>query len=144
MNKKFHAAVGLYLLSFFLPVLQYAILTDEITIYGWETAVDVIMNSEYAYSISENSFIIAGQYIVMNLANPLILIVIIMTYAKSKAKRTMWMLSTLGLLSALAYLPFFFTMLFSYFSFGYYLWLISILMIYYYANDASFKRPKKA
>lgn len=142
MNKKFTAAIGLYLLSFFLPVLQYQLGTEEVSIYGWETALDVIMNSEYAYSISENPVLITGQYILMNLTNPLILAVIILTIT-GKAARLRWLLGTIAMFSAIAYMPYFFTMIFTYFSFGYYLWVISILMIYFYSNESSFKRPAK-
>ena len=141
MSKNFHIAVGLYLLSFFLPTLF--LIENEITIYGWETALDVIMNQNNSYSISENEGLITVQYIVMNLANPLILVVIIMAYTKSKSKRLMWTLGSIALLSAIIYMPFFFTMIFTYFSFGYYLWIISILLIYLYSNEGTFKRPPK-
>lgn len=144
MNMKFNMAVAVYLLSFFLPVLQYTLFTDEITIYGWETAIDVLLNQNNGYSISQNSILIIFQYVVMNLANPLILVVIIMHYAKSPKKQLKWFLGTIAMLSAVCYMPFFFTMMDTYFSFGYYTWLISIMAIYFFANESSFKKPAKS
>ena len=141
MNKKFNIAVALYILSFLLPTLFLP--ENEITIFGWETAIDVIINRNNSYSLFKNEGLIALQYIIMNLANPLILIVIIMSYSKSKSKRLMWTVGTFSLISAISYFPFFFTMLFSYFSFGYYAWIVSILLIYLYSNEGTFKRPSK-
>ncbi len=143
MKTKFNIAVAVYLLSFFLPVLQYTLFTDEITIYGWEAGIDVLLNQNNGYSISDNTILIMFQYVVMNLANPLILAVIIMHYSNSSKKQLKWLLGTLAMLSAASYMPFMFTMLYTYFSLGYYAWFISIILIYFFSNEGSFKKPAK-
>ena len=132
---------ALFITAYFLPAIQYLEGDQEIIVYGWEVAIDVMVNPSN-YLIYDNSIVLIGQFIIMNLATPLILLYIILSFGKIGSARSRWMIGTIAMLSACVYLPFFFTMIFDYFSPGYYAWLIGIFLIYYYFNNASFKRPK--
>lgn len=145
MNWKLHSAVAIFLISFALPVIEIGTLSEPQTLYGWQAALGIANMSEAFQSMNwfDSKAIMIIQLIWFNLANPLILIVIIMTYAKSKREGLKWFLGTLALLSAFSWFPYMLTMIMYYFSFGYFCWLIGILMIYFYSNGASFKRPKR-
>ncbi|MEO9533965.1 MAG: hypothetical protein ABJF27_11795 [Crocinitomicaceae bacterium] len=134
-------ALALFLVSYFLPVLQYQLDEEMIKVYGWEVALDVIVNPK-SYVIYDNAVLLVGQYILMNLATPTILLFLILGFGKIGTARTRWMIGTIAMLSACVYLPFFFTMIFDYFSIGFYAWIFGITLLYYYLNNASFKRPK--
>ena len=130
-----------FITAYFLPAIQYLEGDQEIIVYGWEVAIDVLVNPSN-YLIYDNPIVLAGQFIIMNLATPLIVVYIILSFGRIGSARSRGMLGTIAMLSACVYLPFFFTIIFDYFSPGYYAWLIGIFMIYYYLNNASFKRPK--
>lgn len=132
---------ALFITAYFLPAIQYLEGDQEIIVYGWEVAIDVLVNPSN-YLVYDNPIVLVGQFIIMNLATPLILVYIILSFGKIGSARSRWMIGTIAMLSACVYLPFFFTMIFDYFSPGYYAWLIGIFLIYYYFNNASFKRPK--
>lgn len=145
MKNKFNWAVALFLLSFFLPVIeiQVSLLRTE-SIYGWEAASNVVTTWDWGKNnLFENPLWQTLHYIIANLANPLALIVIIMHYTKHKNVRLKWWLSLISILSALYWAPVFFGNIFTYFSFGYWLWLSSLILINFYSNEASFKRPPK-
>lgn len=135
-------AFALFLVSYALPALQYQSENETIIVYGWEVALDVMLSPKN-YLMVNNTFVLIGQYIFMNLATPAILLYLIMSFATLSTPRTRWTIGTIAMLSACVYLPFFFTMIFDYFSPGYYAWLFGITLLYYYLNNASFKRPAK-
>jgi hypothetical protein len=145
MNWKFHSAVALFLISFALPVIELNELDKAEILYGWEAAMGITNMSEAfdAMNWFDSKTVMIIQLIWLNLANPLILIVIIMTYMRSKREILKWTLGTIALLSAFSWFPYIFTLIMYYFSYGYFCWLIGILLIYFYANGASFKRPAK-
>ncbi|MCB9225005.1 MAG: hypothetical protein R2780_05205 [Crocinitomicaceae bacterium] len=145
MNWKLHSAVAIYLISFALPVIEINALSEPKVLYGWEAALGIANMSEAFQSMNwfDNKIILIIQMIWFNLANPLILIVIIMSYANSKNERLKWTLGTIALLSAFSWFPYMITLIMYYFSFGYFCWIIGILMIYFYSNGSSFKRPAK-
>ena len=145
MNWKFHSAVALFLISFALPVITINPLLEPDIIYGWEAALGITNMSEAFQAMNwfDNKVVMVIQLIWFNLANPLILAVIIMTYAGSKRERLKWTLATISLLSAFSWFPYMLTMIMYYFSFGYFCWLTGILLIYFYSNNGSFKRPQK-
>jgi hypothetical protein len=133
-------SLALFLVSYVLPTLQYQSENDTIVVYGWEVALDVML-SPGNYSIVDNNFVLIVQYIFMNLATPAIILYLILGFGKISTPSVRWMVGTIALLSACVYLPFFFTMIFDYFSPGFYAWLFGISLLYYYLNGASFKRP---
>jgi hypothetical protein len=145
MNWKFHSAVAIFLISFALPVIELGTINQPQTLYGWEAALGIANMSESFSSMNwfDNETVMIIQLIWFNMANPLILIVIIMTYAKSERKRLTWTLGTIAILSAFSWFPYMITLIMYYFSFGYFCWMIGILLIYFYSNEGSFKRPPK-
>jgi hypothetical protein len=90
MNWKFHSAVAIFLISFALPVIELGTINQPQTLYGWEAALGIANMSESFTSMNwfDNKTVMIIQLIWFNMANPLILIVIIMTYAKSERKRS--------------------------------------------------------
>lgn len=137
---KLNWAIGLYILSFFLPVLTSQH-NQEVSIYGWEVARHIIApQGESLLGTTEYQII---GYIVANIPNPLILIVIILKWTKSDKILLIWILSTIAVITALFWSPFFFSILLINFQMGYWIWLISIFLIHFFVNDSSFKRPSK-
>ncbi|MEX1003662.1 MAG: hypothetical protein WDZ35_16200 [Crocinitomicaceae bacterium] len=145
MNWKLHAAIALYVVSFMLPVIEIEEAGANVLIYGWEASLAILELSGDFRSGNwfDNEALLLVQYVWFNLANPCILLVIILSYAGGKHKKLMWVLGTIGLLSAVSWIPYIFSMIMFYFSYGYFAWIVSILMIYFYANDSSFVKPSK-
>ena len=144
MKQKFHWAVTLYILSFLLPVIQLNSFGLEESLYGWEAAQKVIFTWDYGVNnLVDSTGWQLFHYIIANLANPLVLVVIILHYSGKNNTALKWLLSLIAIISALYWMPYFFGYIFDYFSFGYWTWLGSIIMIHYFSNNSSFKRPRK-
>ena len=142
---RLHAAIALFIVSFILPVIEIVEAGTIKVVYGWEAALAILeLSDQFKSNIwFTNEVLVIIQYIWLNLANPLILLVIILTYSGNKYPKTKYVLGTIALLSAVSWMPYIFGLTASYFSYGYFAWIISILMIYFYANDSSFVKPSK-
>lgn len=144
MKNKFNWAVALYIISFFLPVLEIPNGFYTEVIYGWEAAREILFTWDYGdNNVSDTDSWRAIHYVAANLANPLVIVTIILHYAKGNYARLKWTISLIAVISSLYWLPVFFGYTFDYFSFGYWTWLCSIILIHFFANDGSFKRPPK-
>jgi hypothetical protein len=114
------------------------------SLFGWEAALSVTY--DFPFDTSDNflgDIWIGFRYFWINLANPLTIAVIIMVYMKKNNPVLIWWTSLIALISALFWFPSFGSLVLEYFSFGYWTWLTSILLIGYYANGETFTRPKK-
>ncbi|MBD3637237.1 MAG: hypothetical protein HUJ25_07800 [Crocinitomicaceae bacterium] len=140
MKNRFNWAVSLYVLSFFLPVMT-TIFEPVQTLYGWEIIFQTYAPGDDGIFSSEDWEVL--YYIIAMIPNPLVLIVVVLHYLKKDLPTLKWALSIMAVLAALFWVPFFFGIIFDYFSYGYWLWLISLILIHFYANNSSFKKPAK-
>ena len=141
MKNKLYLSIGLYFVSFLLPVVELNFFGQAEVIYGWEIARDALLFSEDG--IFQANELEIFYYVMANLANPLVLVTLILYYSKGDYPNLIYGFSILSIISALFWFPFFLSAIFDYFSFGYWAWLGSILMIHFYTNNSSFKRPSK-
>lgn len=128
---------SLYLLSFALPTYP---ISDGEDAMGYE-AFFAVLKGDAELFVHSNTLVIGLQYVLMNLANVLILILLISEFSQTGSKRLKFYVGTFALLTAFIFFPYFISVLYSYFSFGYYCWLIGIFMMVYYSNEGSFKKP---
>jgi len=138
INKFFYLGIALYVLSFFLPTYP---LNDEVEVLGYEAAISAMSWSSTSF-ISDNLILNGLQFGLMNLTNPLILIFVLSVILDKGSPRFRYLLGTIALVSAFIFFPYFMSVLYTYFSFGYYCWISSIFVVFYFGNGASFKRPQ--
>ena len=137
LNKLFYAGLMLYAVSFFLPTYP---LNDEIEVLGYEAAFSAMSWSTSQF-VSDNTVLRLLQFLIMNLTNPLILLYLFSVILNRGTARYRYLLGTFALVSAFVFFPYFMSVLYTYFSFGYYCWITSIFMLFYYGNGGTFKRP---
>ena len=140
MKNKFNWAVALFIISFCLPVLEGFDYSSQV-LMGWDIALEsIILTSDGIFGEGNLQLF---YYIIALLPNPMVAIVIFLKYTKKPASMTIWLLSMIAVFLSLFWALFFFSIIFDYFSFGYWTWLVAIIMIHYYGNDGTFKRPIK-
>ena len=137
LNRLFYAGLMLYVVSFFLPTYP---LNDEIEVLGYEAALSAMSWSTSQF-ISDNTILRLLQFLIMNLTNPLILLYLFSLILNIGTARNRYLIGTFALVSAFVFFPYFMSVLYTYFSFGYYCWITSIFMLFYYGNGGTFKRP---
>ena len=137
LNRLFYAGLMLYVVSFFLPTYP---LNDEIEVLGYEAALSAMSWSTSQF-ISDNTILRLLQFLIMNLTNPLILRYLFSLILNIGTARNRYLIGTFALVSAFVFFPYFMSVLYTYFSFGYYCWITSIFMLFYYGNGGTFKRP---
>ena len=141
MSRYFYLSILLFIGSFFLPV--YDKIPGQLTAKGYECAYELAFNFKNTVAIGDQLVLLIPQYIILNIANPLIIIFIIGCLTNRVNPRLRWLLSNLAMLSAVAFMPYFFMTMFNEFSYGYFSWLAAIIMMNYFGNNQSFHRPKK-
>jgi hypothetical protein len=139
MKNKFNWVVALYLLSFCLPVLEGFEYQSQV-LMGWDIALEALIYSKDSIFSGDDWQIL--YYLIALIPNVFIFLVILLKYSKKSLPLLIWTLSLIAVILALFWTAFFFNILFDYFSFGYWTWLIAIILIHYYSNNGTFKRPQ--
>lgn len=140
MKNYFPWAVGLFIVSFLLPVMSNQF-NPDISIYGWEILMNIFTPSSEGM-FNDNYFQVFG-YVLACLPNILVILIILLKVKKIEQQKWIYWIGMIAVFSALVWIPFFFSVLFTDFKLGYWIWLISLFLIHYYANNGSFKRPAK-
>ncbi|MFT4600119.1 MAG: hypothetical protein ACI857_000289 [Arenicella sp.] len=140
MSKYFYAALALYVLSFFLPVYD---IIPGFSAKGYDCAYNLAFNFKNSVAVGQSTIGHILQYVIFNAANPLIIAFIILTITNSLSEKTRWLIGNIAMISSVIFIPYFFMMLLSQFSYGYFSWLTSIILLNYLGNKNSFNRPRK-